>query len=115
MQERGTYRSEGSGQGTSGSHVKPSLFSVLTAAKGFTYGADINNIELYREVEFGRKIIVNIDFEDLVLRNGQDVRLRDGDVIWIPSKSNRFYEEHSINAVNQFLGTFSRARVAGSN
>ena len=108
MVTRGTFRVRGGGfgnRGTNDSGITPSLFSALSAAQGLTYSADINNIEIYRELEFGKKVVLSVDFEDLTLRNTQDVRLRDGDIIWVPSKSGRFVEEHSINAINQFLGT----------
>jgi len=105
---RGSYQVRGGGFGgrtTNDSGIKPSLFSALAAAQGLTYAADIGNIEIYRELEFGKKVVLSVDFEDLTLRNTQDVRLRDGDIIWVPSKSGRFIEEHSISAINQFLGT----------
>ena len=105
---RGSFRVRGGGFGNrtaNDSGITPSLFSALSAAQGLTYSADINNIEIYRELEFGKKVVLSVDFEDLTLRNTQDVRLRDGDIIWVPSKSGRFVEEHSINAINQFLGT----------
>jgi len=99
----------GGGSGSSNigrsSGVKPSLLAAITAARGFTYGADIHNIEIYRELEFGKKVVLTVDFRNLVQRNTQDVRLRDGDIIWVPSQSDRFIEEHSINAVNQLIGT----------
>jgi len=105
---RGSYQVRGGGFGgrtTNDSGIKPSLFSALAAAQGLTYAADITNIEIYRELEFGKKVVLSVDFEDLTLRNTQDIRLRDGDIIWVPSKSGRFIEEHSISAINQFLGT----------
>lgn len=92
----------GSGQSAAG--IKPTLMSVVAAADGLTYAADIHNIEIYRELEFGRKVVLNVDFEELTLRGTQDVRLRDGDIVWIPSQSGRFTEQHSINAINSLLG-----------
>ena len=88
------------------------MLSVISAARGFTYSADVSNIEIYREIEQGKKVVLNVDFQDLIVRKTQDVRLRDGDVVWVPSQSGRFYEEHSVNAINQFLGVTSRAKNA---
>jgi protein involved in polysaccharide export with SLBB domain len=85
--------------------IKPSLLSVISAARGFTYSADINQVEIFREIEFGKKVVLSVDFEELVLKKTQDVRLRDGDVVWVPSHDSRFYEEHSIRAINALLGT----------
>lgn len=92
------------GNSPTGSIVKPSLLSVISAARGFTYSADINQIEIFRELEFGKKVVLTVDFEELVLKKTQDVRLRDGDVVWVPSHETRFYEEHSIRAINSLLG-----------
>lgn len=108
----GTSFSGGSGG------IKPSLLAAITAAQGFTYSADIHNIEIYRELEFGKKVVLTVDFRDLVQRKTQDVRLRDGDIVWVPSQSDRFIEEHSINAINQVIGTgtsLERAAVIRAN
>lgn len=94
-------------RGTSG-FVKPTLFSVIAAANGFTYSADIKNLEIYRNTEHGKKVVLNLDFEEVVQRNTQDIKLRDGDIIWIPSQKSRFYEANTINAANQFIGLGSR-------
>ena len=110
VERRGTLRiGGGSGNnGASGSDgIKPTLFSALSSALGLTYAADIHNIEIFRELEFGKRIVLTVDFEDLVLRKTRDVRLRDGDIIWVPSQSGRFTEANSINAINQLIGTGS--------
>ena len=105
---RGSYQvAGGSSNDVRQSNVRPSLFSVVSAARGFTYSADIHNVEIYREVEFGKKVVLTVDFEDLVLRGTQDIRLRDGDIVWIPSQSGRFVQEHTINAVNSIIGAGS--------
>ncbi len=103
VQRRGSFAVGGNSQNFA--NVKPTLFSALAAARGLTYSADIHNIEIYRELEFGKKVVMSVDFEDLTLRNTQDIKLRDGDIIWVPSKSGRFIEEHSISAINSFIGT----------
>ena len=77
--------------------------SVLTEARGLTYAADIHNIEIYRELEFGKKVVMKVDFEKITLRGTQDIRLRAGDIVWVPSQSGRFSEQHSINAINAVL------------
>jgi protein involved in polysaccharide export with SLBB domain len=102
---RGGYRASG----TVG-NIKPSLLSVIAASKGFTYSADIHNIEIFRELEFGRRSVLQVDFEELVMKRAQDIKLHDGDIVWVPSHKTRFYEEHSIRAINSFLGTSARTR-----
>ena len=105
---RGSY--EVAGGSTNEMHranIRPSLFSAVGAARGFTYSADIHNVEIYRELEFGKKVVLTVDFEDLVLRGTQDIRLRDGDIVWVPSQSKRFVQEHTINAINGLIGAGS--------
>lgn len=117
VNKRGTYAVNDARDGFSGgvNSVKPSLMSVFAEAQGLTYAADIHNIEIYRELEFGKKVVMAIDFEKISLRGTQDIRLRDGDIIWVPSQSGRFIEFHSINAVNEALGIGNRAYVTGQN
>ena len=71
---RGTYQvasssqgGAGSGGGGSGGGIKPTLFSALTAARGLTYSADINNLYIYREIHFANKSILNVDLEKFYL------------------------------------------------
>lgn len=115
VNRKGTYRLGGAKDIRSGGDsTKPSLMSILAEAQGLTYAADIHNIEIYRELEFGKKVVMGVDFERVTLRGTQDIRLRDGDVIWVPSQAGRFIEDHSINAVNQALGIGNRAYVTGT-
>ena len=117
---RGSYRVSGSGGGGNGgihdrSDIKPSLFSVIAASRGFTYSADIHNVEIFRELEYGKKVVLTVDFEDLVLRRTQDIRLRNGDIVWVPSQSKRFVQNHTINAINQLIGTGSSVQNVVTN
>ncbi len=104
---RGTGGSRG---GVQAGSVKPTLMSVLTEVRGLTYAADIHNLEIFRELEFGKKVVLKVDFEQLTLRGTQDIRLRDGDIVWVPSQSGRFSEQHSINAINSVLNAGNNAR-----
>ena len=49
-------------------------------------------------------MVLSVDFEKLVYRRIQDIRLRDGDIVRVPSQSGRFTESNSINAINQVIG-----------
>ena len=105
VQRRGQFiAGVGGGNQFIGGAAKPTLFSAISQASGFTYSADIHNVEIYREIEFGQKIVLSVDFQKLVYRQVQDIRLRDGDIVRVPSQASRFTEEHSINAINQALG-----------
>lgn len=115
VRRRGTFRiatdttSVGAGAGI----AKPYLFSAIIAGDGLTYAADIHNIEIYRELEFGNKSILSVDLEQVVLRGGQDVRLRDGDIINVPSKDGRFLQAHTIDFINKIVGTAVQADQVG--
>ncbi len=110
---RGTYQVIASnqggmgGSGGGGGGIKPTLLSALSAARGLTYSADINNMYIYREIHFANKSILNVDLEKIVLWAGQDVRLRDGDIIYVPSKSGRYSQEQSVNLINQLTGSIT--------
>lgn len=107
----------GSGGG-SGNVLKPTLLSSLSAARGLTYAADIGNVEIYREIHFGNKAILGLDLEKVVFLAGQDVKLRDGDIVLIPSKHGRFYEDTTIDGINSLAGSILNvddASNVGSN
>ena len=107
----GTYfTTTGTGsRGGSGGGAKPFLLSAVISAGGLNYSADIHNIEIYREFEFGNKVGLTLDLEQVVLRGMQDLKLRDGDIIWVPSHHTRFYGDKTIIAVNNLVGAASDA------
>lgn len=107
VNRRGTFQVQSGGTGNVGSGsngIKPTLLSVLSEARGLTFSADIHEILIYREIQFGNKAILSLDLEKVVLVAGQDVKLRDGDIVYIPSKANRYKEEQSVNAINRITG-----------
>ena len=119
VERRGSFQVSGGGEnaGRSSVSIKPSLLSAIVASGGLTFSANIHEVEIYRELEFGNKVILTVDLEESILRGGQDVRLRDGDIIWVPGQTNRFYEEHTIRALNSLAGTtinVDRAADVGS-
>jgi hypothetical protein len=95
--------------------TKPFLLSALTAAGGLTFGADIKNIEIFRELQSGKKAVLTLDLEEHVLRNADDIRLRDGDMIWVPSHPRRYYQEHVVNWINAILAPASQVTVISNN
>lgn len=106
VRNRGTFMA-GNGQSTGayGNQIKPSLLSLIAAANGLTYAADINDVQVYREIQFGNKAILSLNLEKVILLAGQDLKLKDGDIVFIPSAHGRFYEEHTINAINNLTGS----------
>jgi len=83
--------------------AKPFLLSALAAAGGLTFGADIKSVEIFRELQFGKKAVLTLDLEQHVLRGAEDIRLRDGDIVWVPSHPTRYYREHAVSWLNAIL------------
>lgn len=98
-------------RGTQQVITKPFLLSSLVAAGGLTFGADVKHIEILRELQQGKKVVLSIDLEEQVLRGAADVRLRDGDIVWVPSHPRRFYQEHTVNFINSLIGAGSGAQM----
>lgn len=115
VKRQGSFQAANGGMnGGGGANVKPTLFSALTASKGLTYSADIEGLQIYREIQFGNKAVLTVNLEKVVLLAGQDIKLRDGDIIYVPSKSGRFYQEHTINAINRLTGAVLNVDDAGN-
>lgn len=82
---------------------KQSMVSAIAAAGGFTYSADVEHVEVIREVGNGRKAVLARNLEDVALRSTQDIRLRNGDVVRVPSARGRFMTRQIVEVVNQAL------------
>lgn len=82
---------------------KQSMVSAIAAAGGFTYSADVEQVEVIREVGNGRKAVLARNLEDVALRSTRDIRLRNGDVVRVPSARGRFMTRQIVEVVNQAL------------
>ncbi|MCJ8280433.1 MAG: SLBB domain-containing protein, partial [Rivularia sp. ALOHA_DT_140] len=65
----------------------PTVLAALTTAQGVTLSADITQIKLRRQLANGRQQTVNLNLDDLIKtgRRTQDITLRDGDTIFVPT------------------------------
>jgi hypothetical protein len=79
--------------------------NFVQVIKATSYKCGQKVAEIYREIQLANKTILGLDLEKVVFLAGQDVRLRDGDIILVPSKHGRFYESTIINAINSFAGS----------
>jgi protein involved in polysaccharide export with SLBB domain len=107
--EAGTYEVDGEVT-TPGSYKltgRTSVIGAIAAAKGFTYSADVNNVEVIRDVGAGRKALVALDLEEVGLRGGRDVRLRNGDLVRVPSHSSRFFKRQVVETINGIFNGFA--------
>lgn len=79
------------------------LLGSLASAGGVTYSADLRSVELIRDLGAGRRVLVPVNLEQIALRDGQDFKLRDGDVVRVPSDSGKFFTRQLVDAVNSLF------------
>ena len=84
--------------------ARTSLLGAIASAGGLTYAADVGSVEVIRELESGKKALLSVDLENLALAQGKDVRLRDGDIVRVPSQGGRFAAQRVVDVVNNLLG-----------
>ncbi len=68
----------------------PTVLAALTTAQGVTLSADITEVQLRRELGNGRQQTVTLNLDDLIKtgRSYQDITLRDGDTVYVPTSQN---------------------------
>lgn len=106
--EAGSYEVDGEVT-TPGSYKltgRTSVIGAIAAAKGFTYSADVNSVEVIRDVGAGRKALITLDLEEVGLRGGPDIRLRNGDLVRVPSHSGRFFKRQIVETINGIFNGF---------
>jgi polysaccharide export outer membrane protein len=87
-----------------GSHSlssKESIVGAIAAAGGVTYSADVERVEVIREVGNGRKASLAFNLQDVALKNTKDIRLRNGDVVRVPSARGRFATRQVVEVLNR--------------
>jgi polysaccharide biosynthesis/export protein len=82
---------------------KTSALGAVASAGGFTYAAKVDEVEVIRDMGDGKKIAVLLNLEDVALKGMQDVRVRDGDIVRVPSARGLFMKRQIVDAIN---GTF---------
>jgi polysaccharide export outer membrane protein len=68
----------------------PTVLAALTTAQGVTLSADITQVQLRRQIGGGREQTVTLNLDDLIKtgRSYQDITLRDGDTVYVPTSRN---------------------------
>ena len=79
------------------------LLGAIASAGGLTYAADVASVEVIRELQSGKKALFSVDLEKLAIAEGQDIRLRDGDVIRVPSSGGRFITRQVVDVLNSIV------------
>lgn len=106
--EAGTYEVDGevTAPGSYKLASRTSVIGAIAAAQGFTYSANVNQVEVLRDTGGGRKAILTLDMEEVGLRGGRDIRLRNGDLVRVPSEPNRFFKRQIVETVNGLFNGF---------
>lgn len=88
---------------------RTTALSAVAAAGGLTYSADVNAVEVVRDIGEGKKAAITIDIEQVALKNGKDIQLRPGDLVRVPSSSGRFAGRQVVEVINSvFSGVGGR-------
>lgn len=80
------------------------LLSALAAAGGITYGAKVDEVEIVRDVGGAeKKARLVIDLEQISRGEERDVRLRNGDIVRVPSDSGRRLTQDTFEGISRIL------------
>ena len=90
---------------------KTSLMGAIASAGGLTYSADINKVEVIRDIGNGKKAQIKVDLENMALKKGEDIRLRNGDVIRVPSASGLFATRQVVEVLNRIFNVGLNRRI----
>ena len=91
----------------------PTVLGALTLAEGVTLAADIRNVQLRRSQGVGLQQITNLDLTQLIQTGTlpQDITLRDGDTIFVPTTTNVNLAEVRQLATASFAASPTRPRT----
>ncbi|MBD2137135.1 SLBB domain-containing protein [Anabaena sp. FACHB-1237] len=98
------------GAGNSPGVQYPTVMAALTIAQGVTLAADVTKVELRRKVGRSGEQTVSVDLKTLTQtgRISQDITLRDGDTIFVPTAASLNIAE----ARNLFSANFAASQSA---
>lgn len=91
----------------------PTVLGALTLAEGVTLAADIRNVQLRRSQGLGPQQVTNLDLTQLIQTGTlpQDITLRDGDTIFVPTTTNINLAEVRQLATASFAASPTRPRT----
>ncbi len=91
----------------------PTVLGAITLAEGVTLAGDIRQVQLRRQQGLGPEQIITLNLTELV-RTGnlpQDITLRDGDTIFVPTTTNINLAEIRQFSTTSFAGDPTRPRT----
>jgi polysaccharide export outer membrane protein len=85
----GSYKINPVREGTGGGVKFPTLMEMLQLAKGVTPAGDMRNVQIRRPRRGGTEQVVTVNLQDFLDTGNlrQDVTIRDGDTIFVPTAS----------------------------
>lgn len=90
------------------------LLGALASAGGITYSAKVDEVEIVRPISGEKKAHLVMDLEKIARGEQEDVRLRDGDIVLVPSESGRKLRQDTFDGLKSIInfgvgGTFNVA------
>lgn len=82
---------------------RTTLLGALAAAGGITYAAKIDEVEVLRTVDSNRKSHLTVDLEEIATGEEQDIRLRNGDIVRVPSHSGRRLRQDTFDGISRLI------------
>jgi polysaccharide export outer membrane protein len=85
----GSYKINPTREGTGGGVKFPTLMEMLQLARGVTSAGDMRNVQIRRPRRGGPEQVITVDLQDFLETGNlrQDVTIRDGDTIFVPTAS----------------------------
>ena len=85
----GSYKINPTREGTGGGVKFPTLMEMLQLARGVTPAGDMRNIQIRRPRRGGQEQLITVNLQDFLETGNlrQDVTIRDGDTIFVPTAS----------------------------
>jgi polysaccharide export outer membrane protein len=106
--EAGTFEVEGEVKAPGSYKItgRKTVMGSIAAAGGFGFAARVHEVELIRDIGAGKKAYIVLNLEDIALRGKDDVRVRDGDLIRVPTESGRHVQRQVVEALNSIFRGF---------
>ncbi|NDC37929.1 MAG: hypothetical protein EBZ48_07725, partial [Proteobacteria bacterium] len=79
------------------------LLGALAAAGGLTLGGKIDEVEIVRELGIEQKTRLVVDLTKIATGEQRDVRLRNGDIVRVPSDTSRRFKQDSYETIGKIL------------
>lgn len=82
---------------------RTTLLGALAAAGGISYGAKVDEVEIIRDVPGDKKGRLIVDLEKIATGEQGDVRLRNGDLVRVPSDSGRRMSQDTFEGFQKII------------